>query len=54
MLRFEPPFHRKIALPMLLPYIMSSVRIAYGVGWKIALVSELFGVDRGRDFRELD
>jgi NitT/TauT family transport system permease protein len=37
----------KIALPMLLPYIMSSVRIAYGVGWKIALVSELFGVDHG-------
>jgi len=38
---------RKIALPMLLPYVMSSVRIAYGVGWKIALVSELFGVDHG-------
>jgi NitT/TauT family transport system permease protein len=37
----------KIALPMLLPYVMSSVRIAYGVGWKIALVSELFGVDHG-------
>ena len=37
----------KIALPMLLPYIMSSVRIAYGVGWKIALVAELFGVDHG-------
>ena len=37
----------KIALPMLLPYIMSSVRIAYGVGWKIALVAELFGADRG-------
>jgi NitT/TauT family transport system permease protein len=38
---------RKIALPMLLPYVMSSVRIAYGVGWKIALVSELFGAEHG-------
>jgi NitT/TauT family transport system permease protein len=37
----------KIVLPLLLPYIMSSVRIAYGVGWKIALVAELFGADRG-------
>jgi NitT/TauT family transport system permease protein len=37
----------KIAFPMLLPYIVSSVRIAYGVGWKIALVAELFGADRG-------
>jgi NitT/TauT family transport system permease protein/sulfonate transport system permease protein len=37
----------KIALPMLLPYVMSSVRIAYGVGWKIALVSELFGAEHG-------
>ena len=26
---------------------MSSIRIAYGVGWKIALVAELFGAQRG-------
>jgi NitT/TauT family transport system permease protein/sulfonate transport system permease protein len=32
---------------MLLPYVMSSVRIAYGVGWKIALVAELFGAEHG-------
>jgi NitT/TauT family transport system permease protein len=37
----------KIAGPLLLPYIMSSIRIAYGVGWKIALVAELFGAQRG-------
>jgi NitT/TauT family transport system permease protein len=37
----------KIVLPLLLPYLMSSVRIAYGVGWKIALVAELFGADSG-------
>jgi NitT/TauT family transport system permease protein/sulfonate transport system permease protein len=37
----------KIVAPMLLPYVMSAVRIAYGVGWKIALVAELFGVSSG-------
>lgn len=37
----------KIAGPLLLPYIMSSIRIAYGVGWKIALVAELFGAQHG-------
>jgi len=37
----------KILAPMLLPYVMSAVRIAYGVGWKIALIAELFGVSSG-------
>jgi NitT/TauT family transport system permease protein len=37
----------KIVLPLLLPYAMSAIRIAYGVGWKIALVAELFGVSSG-------
>jgi NitT/TauT family transport system permease protein/sulfonate transport system permease protein len=37
----------RIMLPMLMPYVMAAVRIAYGVGWKIALVSELFGADSG-------
>jgi NitT/TauT family transport system permease protein len=37
----------KIVLPMLLPYVMSAARIAYGVAWKIALVAELFGVSSG-------
>lgn len=37
----------KIVVPMLLPYVMSALRIAYGVGWKIALVAELFGVSSG-------
>ena len=37
----------KIVLPMLLPYLMSAIRIAYGVAWKIALVAELFGVSSG-------
>ncbi|MCP5152701.1 MAG: ABC transporter permease subunit [Ectothiorhodospiraceae bacterium] len=37
----------RIMLPMLMPYVMAATRIAYGVGWKIALVSELFGADSG-------
>jgi NitT/TauT family transport system permease protein/sulfonate transport system permease protein len=41
------PVARRIALPLLMPYVMAAVRIAYGVGWKIALVAELFGADRG-------
>jgi NitT/TauT family transport system permease protein/sulfonate transport system permease protein len=37
----------KITLPLLMPYIVSALRIAYGVAWKIALVSELFGTGTG-------
>lgn len=37
----------KLIVPMLLPYVMSAIRIAYGVAWKIALIAELFGVSSG-------
>lgn len=37
----------KIVVPLLLPYTISAVRIAYGVAWKIALVAELFGASSG-------
>lgn len=37
----------KITLPLLLPFIVGALRIAYGVAWKIALVSELFGTGTG-------
>ncbi len=37
----------KVTLPLLLPYIAGALRIAYGVAWKIALVSELFGTGNG-------
>jgi len=40
----------KIAVPLLMPYVMAAVRIAYGVGWKIALVAELFGAETGLGF----
>jgi NitT/TauT family transport system permease protein/sulfonate transport system permease protein len=37
----------KVTVPLLLPYIAGALRIAYGVAWKIALVSELFGTGTG-------
>jgi NitT/TauT family transport system permease protein/sulfonate transport system permease protein len=37
----------RITLPLLLPYLVGALRIAYGVAWKIALVSELFGTGSG-------
>ena len=40
----------KIILPLLMPYFVSALRIAYGVGWKIALVAELFGAQGGLGF----
>ncbi len=40
----------KVTIPLLMPYIISAVRIAYGVGWKIALVAELFGTESGLGF----
>jgi NitT/TauT family transport system permease protein len=37
----------KVIAPLLAPYLVAAARIAYGVAWKIALVSELFGADSG-------
>jgi NitT/TauT family transport system permease protein/sulfonate transport system permease protein len=37
----------KLIVPLMLPYAVASVRLAYGVCWKIALVSELFGAETG-------
>lgn len=38
---------RKVVLPMLFPFIFSSLRVSYGVAWKVSLISELFGADTG-------
>lgn len=38
---------RKVVLPMLVPYGLTSLRIAYGVAWKVALIAELFGATAG-------
>ena len=37
----------RLTLPLLIPYVLSAMRIAYGIGWKIALVSELLGAPTG-------
>lgn len=36
-----------LIVPLMLPYAIASIRLAYGVCWKIALVSELFGAETG-------
>jgi NitT/TauT family transport system ATP-binding protein len=36
-----------ITLPLLFPFIFSAVRMSYGVAWKVALISELFGAEVG-------
>src|SRR5689334_11029259 len=38
---------RKVVIPMLLPYGVAALRVSYGVCWKIALISELFGARSG-------
>jgi NitT/TauT family transport system permease protein len=37
----------KVMLPLMLPYLIAALRVSYGIAWKIALVSELFGPDSG-------
>lgn len=37
----------KIILPLLFPHIFSSLRVSYGVGWKVSLIAELFGARTG-------
>jgi NitT/TauT family transport system permease protein/sulfonate transport system permease protein len=37
----------KVTLPLLAPFLVAALRIAYGICWKIALVSELFGASSG-------
>jgi ABC-type nitrate/sulfonate/bicarbonate transport system permease component len=38
---------RHIVLPALVPAIVASARLSYGVGWKVGIVAELFGVTTG-------
>jgi NitT/TauT family transport system permease protein/sulfonate transport system permease protein len=43
------PFRRffKLTLPLIAPFLIAGIRVAYGICWKIALVSELFGASSG-------
>jgi NitT/TauT family transport system permease protein/sulfonate transport system permease protein len=36
-----------LTTPLLLPYLLGALRIAYGIGWKITLVAELLGSTSG-------
>jgi NitT/TauT family transport system permease protein len=45
--RSRLPLFIKLTLPSLVPYAVASVRMAYGVAWKIALIAELFGAETG-------
>lgn len=38
---------RLVILPSLYPFIFATVRISFGVSWKVALTAELFGGDTG-------
>lgn len=38
---------RLITLPSLIPFIFATIRISFGVAWKIALTAELFGGNTG-------
>ena len=38
---------RKVVIPQLMPYVVSSLRIALSLSWKIALVAEAFGAGNG-------
>lgn len=37
----------QVAWPMLVPYVLSALRVSYGVCWKIALIAEVFGTQQG-------
>ncbi len=37
----------KVTLPLIAPFLIAGLRVAYGICWKIALVSELFGASSG-------
>lgn len=38
---------RLLVIPAILPAIFASARLSYGVGWKVGIVAELFGVTTG-------
>ncbi|MGV6875965.1 ABC transporter permease [Pseudochelatococcus sp. B33] len=37
----------RLVLPLVMPFLIAGLRVAYGIAWKIALVSELFGAPSG-------
>lgn len=43
-----------VIFPLLYPYLIAALRIAYGVAWKVSLVSELFGAQTGLGYLLMD
>ncbi len=41
---------RRVYIPMLMPHIMSSMRYALSISWKIVIIAELFGLSNGVGF----
>jgi NitT/TauT family transport system permease protein len=41
---------RDVYVPQLAPYLLSTVRIAFAISWKITLIAEIFGTERGVGF----
>jgi ABC-type nitrate/sulfonate/bicarbonate transport system permease component len=41
---------RLLVVPALVPFFFATVRIAFGVAWKVALTAELFGGNSGLGF----
>ena len=39
-----------VVLPSLYPFIFATIRISFGVAWKVALTAELFGGDKGMGY----
>jgi NitT/TauT family transport system permease protein/sulfonate transport system permease protein len=37
----------KVTLPLVAPFLVAGLRVAYGIAWKIALVAELLGAPNG-------
>ena len=37
----------RVTLPLVMPFLVAGLRIAFGICWKIALVAELFGSQSG-------
>jgi len=48
--RHRPRLVAIVTLPLLMPYVLGALRIAYGIGWKIAIVAELLGSTSGLGF----
>ncbi|MFE7276773.1 ABC transporter permease [Streptomyces sp. NPDC057623] len=37
----------KVELPLLFPYALAAARLSFSVGWKVAIIAEFFGAERG-------